>query len=151
MAPDYKKIIAVEPDFKNFRKLMANTEQLKNITLVNAAVGSETGTVPFKMSGGRNSAKGKSNTLIEQISVDELGVQGNSYIKFDVEGEEVSAIQGAEETIKSIKPILNIAAYHKNSDIFYISILVKKLNPDYNVFMRHHPYIPAWDTNYYFF
>ena len=27
---------------------------------------------------------------------------------------------------------------------------VKELCPDYKVYLRHHPYIPAWDINYYF-
>ncbi len=149
-AEDYKKIIAVEPDFKNFRKLAANTENIKNITCLNAAVGEKDGKTHFKMSGGRNSAKSDDGTEIPQICVDGLAVQGNIYIKFDVEGAEISAIKGAADTINNIKPKLNIAAYHKNSDIFSIPLLVKKLNPDYNVFMRHHPYIPAWDTNFYF-
>ena len=146
----YKKIIAVEPDSKNFRKLTVNTESVDNITRVQAAVGDTDGQVLFKMSGGRNSAVNSGGTEIPQICVDGLGVKNNAYIKFDVEGAEESAIKGSAKTIKEIKPRLNIAAYHKNSDIFSIPILVKSINPDYNVFIRHHPYIPAWDTNFYF-
>ncbi len=147
----YKKIIAVEPDKKNFRKLTANTENTENITRIQAAVGETDGQAIFKMSGGRNSAIGSGGISIPQICVDSLSVEGNTYIKFDVEGAEENAIKGARKTIKKYKPSLNIAAYHKNSDIFLIPILVKSLNPDYNVFVRHHRYIPAWDTNYYFF
>ncbi len=147
----YKKIIAVEPDKKNFRKLTANTENTENITRIQAAVGDADGQAVFKMSGGRNSAIGNGGISIPQICVDGLGVGGNTYIKFDVEGAEENAIKGAQKTIKIYKPSLNIAAYHKNSDIFLIPILVKSLNPYYNVFVRHHRYIPAWDTNYYFF
>ena len=150
LAPNYKSIIAVEPDAKNFRKLTANTEKLENITRINAAVGETNGKTNFKMSGGRNSAKSDKGTEINQICVDLLNVGERAYIKFDVEGAEIAAIRGAEKTIKSMKPKLNIAAYHKNSDIFDICVLVKKMNPDYNVYMRHHPYIPSWDTNYYF-
>lgn len=149
-AKGYKKIIAVEPDAKNFKKLTANTENVKSITRINAAVGEADGTAFFKMSGGRNSAKADDGTEIPQICVDGLALKGSAYIKFDVEGAEISAIKGAADTIKILKPKLNIAAYHKNSDIFYVPLLVKKLNADYNMFMRHHPYIPAWDTNFYF-
>lgn len=147
---NYKKIIAVEPDKKNFRKLTVNTENLENITRIQAAVGKENGKISFKMSGGRNSAIYIGNTEIDMVCVDSLIAENNAYIKFDVEGGEENAILGCEKTIKNHIPTMNIAAYHKNSDIFLIPILVKTLNPDYNVFMRHHPYIPAWDTNFYF-
>lgn len=147
---DYKQIVAIEPDTKNFRKLTANLKEYKNVRAINAAVGENNGSVNFKMSGGRNSLISLDGTEIEQISVDSIKAEGSIYIKFDVEGNEVLAIRGSENTIKEHKPILNIAAYHKNSDIFLIPILVKSINPDYNVFMRHHPYIPAWDTNFYF-
>ncbi len=148
--PDYKQIFAIEPDSKNFRKLTVNTEKIKNLTLINSAVGKMNGCVNFKMSGGRNSATDKNGEEIEQICVDSLNIKDKAYIKFDVEGAEENAILGSLNTIKTLKPMLNIAAYHKNSDIFLIPIFVKSLNPDYNVFMRHHPYIPAWDTNFYF-
>ncbi len=147
---NYKKIIAIEPDAKNFRKLTANLKDFKNVQTINAAVGEKNCKVNFKMSGGRNSLISNEGTEIEQISVDSIESLGSVYIKFDVEGNEISAINGSRNTINQQKPILNIAAYHKNSDIFLIPILVKSINPDYNVYMRHHPYIPAWDTNFYF-
>lgn len=150
ISENYREIIAVEPDKKNFRKLAANTEKLENITRIQAAVGEKNGKTLFKMSGGRNSSVLSGNTEIDEICVDSLGIRDDAYIKFDVEGAEENAILGAAETIKKMAPTMNIAAYHKNSDIFLIPILVKSLNPDYNVFVRHHPYIPAWDTNFYF-
>ena len=113
-------------------------------------MGEENGKALFKMSGGRNSAISGGGTEIDKICVDFLETQGKTYIKFDVEGGEENSILGAAKTIKNEMPTMNIAAYHKNSDIFLIPILVKTINPDYNVFMRHHPYIPAWDTNFYF-
>jgi hypothetical protein len=27
--------------------------------------------------------------------------------------------------------------------------MVRKLNPDYRLYIRHQPYIPAWETNLY--
>ena len=72
------------------------------------------------------------------------------FIKFDVEGAEKRAIEGAKETILRYKPKMEIAAYHKNEDIFAIPMQILSLCPDYKVYLRHHPYIPAWETNYYF-
>ncbi len=145
----YRKIIAVEPDLKNFRKLKNNTENLGNIVLFNAAVAEKNGTTFFSMKGGRNSSVGD-GVEIMSLSVDgEFFNEQISYIKMDVEGNEILALRGANETLKKYQPCLNIAAYHKNADIFEIPILINSINPNYRIFLRHHPYIPAWDTNYY--
>lgn len=145
----YKKIIAVEPDSKNFRKLKNNTENLGNIFLFNSAVSEKNGTTFFSMKGGRNSAVGV-GIEIRTVGVDDEFLKDKiSYIKMDIEGNEILALNGAKETLKKYQPRLNIAAYHKNADIFEIPILINSINPNYKIFLRHHPYIPAWDTNYY--
>ena len=43
-----------------------------------------------------------------------------------------------------------IACYHKNEDLFMLPEQILGLRDDYKLYMRHHPYIPGWDTNYYF-
>ena len=70
-------------------------------------------------------------------------------IKMDVEGAEIDAILGAKETLLSNKPKLNIALYHKFTDIFEIPLLIHEINPDYRFHIRRHPYIPCWDMNLY--
>ena len=72
-----------------------------------------------------------------------------SYIKIDVEGSEENALRGAAETIANFRPKLNVALYHRNEDMFELPLLVNKLNKKYKLYMRHHPYIPDWETNLY--
>ena len=146
----YSKIIAVEPDAKNFRKLSANTENIENIILINAGISDQKGEMLFSMKGGRNSALNSFGKTIPCESVDSI-LKGDkiTYIKMDIEGLELSAIRGAEQTIKMYKPRLNIAAYHRNEDLFTLPLLLHRLNPQYKIYLRHHPYIPAWDTNFY--
>lgn len=72
-----------------------------------------------------------------------------SYIKIDAEGEEMSILNGSKDFLKQCKPKMNIAAYHKNSDIFDIPILLNEICPEYKIYLRHFPYIPAWDTLYF--
>ena len=67
----------------------------------------------------------------------------------DVEGAEEEAITGAVKTITQFKPKLMISLYHRNRDIFYLPLMIKRLNPEYRLFIRHQPYIPAWETNLY--
>ena len=60
------------------------------------------------------------------------------YIKMDIEGSEMDALQGAEELIKMQKPVLGICIYHKFSDLWNIPLYIKSLVPEYRIYIRHH-------------
>lgn len=146
----YKRIYAVEPDKKTYDKLVRLLSD-KKINCINAAAGAKSETVFFEMKGGRSSHISDSGTKIQTLAADDiLDGAAATYIKMDVEGAERDAISGAKQTILNFKPRLRIAAYHRTGDIFNIVKQVLEIRDDYKVYMRHHPYIPAWDTDYYF-
>ena len=148
--PDYESITAVEPDARNFRKLSAAAEKLRNIKTVNACVSDTDGTAAFSMRGGRNSSSGGADT-IPSVTVDSLAENtGVSFIKMDIEGAECAAIAGAAKTLTLKKPKMQIACYHRTGDLTDIPMAVDRINPDYKIYLRHFPCLPAWDTNYYF-
>lgn len=153
-AKNYKHIIAAEPDIKTFNKLKKATEGIKNITLINAAAYSQNKAVAFNRQSSRGSTVSeteKGEALIPAFSLDSLSLKGeNIYIKADIEGAESEFIKGAENTISTHHPKMRIAAYHKSADIFEIPLLVHKLNPNYKIYLRHTPCLPAWDTDYFF-
>ncbi len=60
------------------------------------------------------------------------------YIKMDIEGAEMDAIEGAEEIIREFKPRLAISAYHKPYHLWEIPIKLKSLNPGYELYFGHH-------------
>lgn len=148
----YRQIFALEPDPKNYRKLEENTADLPNVHLFNAAAWNEDGLVNFAGRSGRNAAVDTSAAASKAKPVPAL--RGDSlceradYIKMDVEGAEKQAIEGAAELIKK-GCRLNIACYHRTEDIFAIPLQIHALNPSLRLYMRHHLYIPAWDTNLY--
>lgn len=145
----YKKIIAAEPDFKTYHKLIKNCENLENFTPFNVAVTDCDGEVGFSSLAGRQSAVGGEN-MIKAFSLPTLCKNCEpSFIKIDSEGCEIEILKGGEEILKKFKPKLNIAAYHKSEDIFKLPILINAINPTYKIHLRHHPYIPAWDTLFY--
>ncbi len=144
----YKKIYAVEPDLKTFRKLEKNTQWLKNISLIHACVSDKCALLPFSMKGGRNSALGEGE-LLKSITVDSIGAEP-TYIKMDVEGEEIGAILGSRESILSKKPKMLVSAYHRTDDLIKIPQTVLGIRDDYKIYLRHFKYLPAWDTNYFF-
>ncbi len=148
--PEYKKIIALEPDAKNFRKLEKNTKSMENIDLINSAAWECDTLIPFSSRAGRQSSVSKHGEKIPARSVDSILCGGAcTSIKMDVEGCEKQALLGARETIKKYAPKLMVSLYHRNEDIFELPLLVKELNPYYKLFIRRQPNIPAWETNLY--
>lgn len=147
----YRKIYAAEPDIKNFTKLENNTQHLRNIECLNVCISDNCGEITFSKHGGRNSNADKNGNTVKCMTVDSiLGDNDVTYIKFDVEGLEKEAIDGAEETIKRCKPKMLVSCYHRSEDIFAIPLQILSIRDDYKVFIRHNPYIPAWDTQFFF-
>ena len=147
----YKKIYAVEPDTKNFSKLLRNTADIKNIECINSCICDKIGEITFSKHGGRNGTVDESGVDIKCTTVD--GISANedvSFIKFDIEGFEMFALDGAKETIKRCKPKMLVSCYHRSEDIFTLPLKVLSIRDDYKVYITHNPYIPAWDTQFYF-
>lgn len=146
----YKKIIAFEPDRRNYKKLMNSIEGKPDICALNCAAWSCDTELAFASRSGRQSAVSRDGTLTQARSVDSvLSTAEATIIKMDVEGAEEEAILGCRSVIAGFRPKLMISLYHRNRDMFYLPLLIKKINPDYKFYMRHQPYIPAWETNLY--
>lgn len=145
----YNSITAFEPDEKNFRKLQRKTEGLSNLTLHNVGAWDKEETIHFAKKGGRNSITDENGTPVMFNTVDNL-VNGNvSFLKMDIEGAELHALEGAKATIQKYKPKLYVCAYHRNEDFFALPKRILEINPAYKIYMRKSPYVPAWESNFY--
>ena len=146
----YRKIVALEPNAKNFAKLRAHCGGMENTELWELGAWSRTDTLLFNNKAGRNSAIAGKGVATRVAAVDSiLCGAAASYIKADVEGADREALLGMAKTLRLFKPKLNLAAYHRFEDLFRLPLLLHALRPDYKIYLRHHPYIPAWDTNIY--
>ena len=171
----YKKIIALEPDPKNYKKLTDYVRQyeLKNVTCLQAGVWNDCGSLELNGKGGRQSTfweadrsgfatqnlsqtcsmkKKVKKQQVNVVSVDAvLGNDHADYMKFDVEGVEKEALEGAAGHLapdgNGALPKLLVAAYHHDEDLFALPLLLWKLQPEYQIYLRKHPYVPAWEIN----
>ena len=149
--PDYRAIWAVEPDAYSFRRLTASTAGLRSCTCVQALAGQTPGMAQLAARGGRGSRKAASGVPTPVVSADQLLCgQSASFFNIDVEGAEREAILGAAETIRRCRPKLLLAAYHHSEDLFALPQLVFSIRSDYQLYLRHHRQLPAWDVNFYF-
>lgn len=142
----YTEIICAEPDAKTFTKLTEHCKNLQNFKAFNVAVTDTDGEVGFSQVHGRQSAVG-GDKITPSFTLNTLCKGATpSYIKIDSEGCEYSILSHGASILKDFAPKLNVALYHKSEDIFTLPILINQINPEYKIYLRHHPYIPAWDT-----
>jgi len=142
-----KEIIAFEPDYVTFNKLLASTE----CTALRCALGSYTGTVPFVPTGWMDAHVDKDAKsfipCVRCVRLDELDYQP-TFIKMDIEGSEIEALQGSRGILQKYKPVLAICAYHKGPDLWEIPLLIHSIQPSYDLRLRRYAEGP-WELVWY--
>ena len=139
---NYKKIFAVEPDEKNFEKLknLIREKNYKNIEIFNCGAWDKKDTLIFQNKGNSSASISQSGDI--KISVDSIdnivGEEKIDFIKMDIEGSELKALNGALKTLKKFSPALAVCVYHKKEDLITIPQFLKNLNLDYDFYLRHH-------------
>ena len=152
--PLAKKIYSLEPDRRNFRKLSDFSSGKDKVIPINAAAWNKNCTLIFDDSGNRNAGLAeegisKRKVKVNAITLDSIFADGVDYIKYDVEGAEKEALEGSENTIRKYRPDLLISLYHRTEDLHSLILKVHEICPDYKLYVRRYPYIPAWDLNLY--
>jgi FkbM family methyltransferase len=79
--------------------------------------------------------------IVESVSIDDYVTKNNvskiDFIKMDIEGAELKALKGAENTIKKFKPRLAIALYHNLNDFSEIPQYIQSLGMNYRFYIDH--------------
>lgn len=85
-----------------------------------------------------------STTSIDEF-VDEQGLQRVDFLKMDIEGSELAALQGAHDTLRKFRPKLAISLYHRERDFEEIPAYLRSLKLDYRYYLDHFT-IHEWET-----
>lgn len=142
---NFKNIICFEPDLPSINQIEAKFKD-KRIVLVPAGVYNETGTLNFKseMGGSAGIVLNSDSTDCIQIpvtSIDQTSACAEAtFIKMDIEGAEMNALIGAQQTILKNHPKLAICIYHSDEDMIRIPEHIHELVPEYKLYVRHHCY-----------
>lgn len=145
----FRRIYALEPDPKNFKKLTKNTQDTDNILLYNMGAWSKRDKLIFDTQSSRNSKLSSKGIVVDVCDIDSLIDDDITLLKMDIEGSELHALEGCRKTILSKKPKLYICAYHRNEDLFTLPMKIFDIRQDYRLYFRHSKYIPAWESNFY--
>ncbi len=152
--PSFRRAVAIEPDRKNFKRLMKYLEGQEELDIlpVQAAAWREDGEGQFSVSGNRNSTATATASFkhtdesVKLISIDSLGFAPD-YIKYDVEGGELEALEGSGRTVTLHRPTLLVSLYHRSRDIFFLINYVKDNYPFYRLKLRRLRCFPAWEID----
>lgn len=133
----YKRIYAFEMDKKNYLKLKDVCNQ-HDLIIYNAGVWNKNETVYYTPgeSSSRITSAGKEK--IECIALDSLIKEKVTFIKMDIEGAELKALEGCKNIIAHDKPKLAICLYHKPEHLWEIPFYIHQLVPQYKFYIRHH-------------
>lgn len=154
MSSSYSSIIAVEPDETTYKKLLKNTEGLRDIRCINAAAGNFCGEVGLAGGKGRGShllsGEGCKAVTVDSIAERKFAFRGGmpvGSIKIDAEGMDMAVLEGAVNTVCDEKPVISVSVYHRAGDIWRIPLYLHRLCGKYRFFVRRKAgLLPAWDT-----
>ncbi len=142
--PDFAKLLAIEPDPDNHRRLCQwverQTEVKDRIVTHRLAVGAGSGSVQFNATGAEGACIAKGgDVLVECVSLDNLAADtAPTYIKMDVEGAELDALAGSRCIIQRYQPALAICVYHRQNDLWKLPQFIRTLHKNYSLFLRSH-------------
>ena len=146
----YKSVHIFEPDQALINQAKNRLKKYSNITYNALGIYDKQTTLYFDITGGLDGIISNSGTMkIETTTIDEYKNETPTYIKFDVEGVEIEAINGTINTIKNSKPKMAIASYHYPKHLWEIPLLIMKINPTYKVRLRHYT-DSVFDSIFYF-
>ena len=139
----YKKIIAFEPDQETMLSLnhYILENNINNVVVYKLATWNKKEVLKFREEGSyisQISDIGASSINANSLDNVLFDVVPATFIKMDIEGAELETIEGAENIIKKYRPKLAICVYHKADDIFEIPLAIKKLVPEYKLYLRQH-------------
>lgn len=149
-AAEYQKIFFFEPDKDIIENTAKRLREYRNIEYLPLAIGDKEAEIHYDNSGGGGGRVCKNgNQIVKMKRLDDFIFSGESYVKIDVEGFELSVLNGCEKAIRNYKPMLSVSLYHKAGDIHRLIHKVLEWNPNYKLYMRHYTGTYA-DTRAYF-
>ena len=146
----FDKVFAFEADPANFAKLRDYVAKLPaglgdKVEVFDCAVGARDGQVFFDATGTEASAVGASGLAIDCKRLDHvLADRAPTWIKMDIEGSELDAIEGASGLLATSAPILAVCVYHRQDHLWRAPLMIQALRSGYQFFLRPH-LLESWD------
>jgi FkbM family methyltransferase len=139
----FRKAVAFEADPTNFAALertVAMDHRLDGrVRKIQAAVGRHRSKLRFAASGNGSAAISISGGIeVDCVPLDDiLASERPTYIKMDIEGAEIDALQGAAVTLQS-QPLVAACTYHTQDHLWQVPLQMRQLMPATQMVLRPH-------------
>ena len=122
----------------------------RSIDFLQLGLSDSNGELDFDPLAGSASAVGQTGShKISVCTLDSQRAGPVSFIKMDLEGWELNALEGCKNHIAQHQPKLAIAVYHQACHFRQVWKYVRALNKNYKVYLRH--YTQGWSETVMFF
>jgi FkbM family methyltransferase len=139
------KIFAIEPDPQNIKKLEMYLTSLDksfkdSVSIIPKVVGRKYEILRFSANGSASSVIDPEGIIeVECSPIDDIvGHINPTFIKMDIEGAELDALNGATKSIRNSLPILAISVYHLPDHLWRIPLFINSVTDQYHYFLRPH-------------
>ncbi len=130
-----------EPDPENYASLVHNLSDWPGALInVPAGLSDRSGMAGFSSGAGEGSSFASGGTSqVAIVALDEcLHRAPVNFLKLDVEGNELMALNGARATLRRHRPTLAVAGYHRWDDLWRIPMFIAGLGLDYRLRLGLH-------------
>ncbi|MCI8900952.1 MAG: FkbM family methyltransferase [Lachnospiraceae bacterium] len=137
----YQKIYAMEPlrDMYCRIKEMCEQKHIDYVDIREIAAWNKEEKLYFteELTGSRVEKEGA--VVVNGLDIDSIVKEDRvTYIKMDIEGSELKALEGAKKVIQRNRPKLAVSLYHKFEDIVELPAYILELVPEYKFYIRHY-------------
>ena len=138
---EIKRAFLFEPDKDNFIAMQAAVaKSSQEVVCSPLALSDDYKILSFNSGAGEGaavSAAGDAHIAATSLDAFFHGVKVD-FIKMDVEGSEIDAIEGSRNLIGEFRPVLAISLYHKAQDLWDIPEKVMQITDSYDFYIRQH-------------
>lgn len=153
----FLKAYEFELDKKNYKKLSENpVVDDARVSLLNMGVGNKNEAIEYAQFDNRGGSCGfafaghdvKIGAHLEKSEIKTVDTLINdgvikekiTFVKMDIEGAEMQALEGMENMLRRDRPKLAICLYHRPQDMWEIPLYLYKIMPEYQFLIRHHDF-----------
>jgi len=136
--PSYGSAHVFEPQPDLLEVSCARLKQHRDVTHYSFGLSNRQGDVRFRLDGSASGISENGEGTVHVEALDDVLKDVPTFIKMDIEGAELAAIDGCREAIEKHHPKMAICVYHRKDDVYKIPRKVLGIRPDYDIYLRHY-------------
>lgn len=141
---EFKRWHGFEPHPANFDKFMREVYPPRNMSAYPFALGARCGLTTISTDALNSAVVGAAGISVQETTLDALGLSP-TFVKLDIEGAELDALEGMRETVTRCRPVMAVCVYHKPDHLWRVPLALREMIPDAKLYLRPHG-AEGWDT-----